>query len=262
MPKFHSALDLTTDLAVEHGGTGLSTVGTNEILTGNGTGALTSEANLTFTSDRLIIGADDEITPQLRLRNDANTVTVAIADSTDNVVSGSVDGDFILDCSGDNNVLFTQNNTVAAKIDTNGDFNLNRKFTVSASGSINGDGDVVYIGTGSTVAGEIVHYTSIGTWEAADATDVAKCDGLLGVALGGNPAVNGVLLRGMVTIGSIDGTNAVGAVLFLSEDATGHAKAGLAPSDTNEVVRIIGYCLHATDKTIWFNPDNTFVEVA
>ena len=37
-----------TDVGVAHGGTGLSTVGTNQILTGNGTGALTSEANLTF----------------------------------------------------------------------------------------------------------------------------------------------------------------------------------------------------------------------
>jgi cytoskeletal protein CcmA (bactofilin family) len=37
-----------TDVGVAHGGTGLSTVGTNEILTGNGTGALTSESTLTF----------------------------------------------------------------------------------------------------------------------------------------------------------------------------------------------------------------------
>ena len=48
MPKFYSALDLNPDLGVAHGGTGLSTVGNNQILTGNGTGALTSEANLTF----------------------------------------------------------------------------------------------------------------------------------------------------------------------------------------------------------------------
>ena len=53
-----------TDVGVAHGGTGLSTVGTNEILTGNGTSALTSESNLTFSGNRLIIGADAEITPQ------------------------------------------------------------------------------------------------------------------------------------------------------------------------------------------------------
>ena len=115
-------------------------------------------------------------------------------------------------------------------------------------------------GTGATVLGEIVHYKSNGTWEAADATDVTKCDGLLGVALGTDPDVNGVLLRGMVTIADIDGTEAVGMPLFLSEDATGHANMA-APAGDGDIVRIIGYCLHATNGEIWFNPDNTFVEI-
>ena len=49
-----------TDVGVAHGGTGLSTVGTSQILTGNGTGALTSEANLTFDGSTLAVtGAAD-----------------------------------------------------------------------------------------------------------------------------------------------------------------------------------------------------------
>jgi hypothetical protein len=44
-----------TDVGVAHGGTGLSTVGTSQILTGNGTGALTSEANLTFDGSTLAV---------------------------------------------------------------------------------------------------------------------------------------------------------------------------------------------------------------
>jgi hypothetical protein len=258
MPKFLNALDLSPDLGVAHGGTGLSTVGTNEILTGNGTGALTSEANLTFDSDRLIIGADDEITPQLRLRNDANTVTVAIADSTDNVVSGSVDGDFILDCSGDNNVLFTQNNTVAAKIDTNGDFNFNRTFTKPSASVGEYEGDVVYFGsaTGLTT-GRIYHYTDGATWEIADPATADSSDGLLAVALGGASNVNGMLLKGMVTLNHDPG--AIGDVLYLST-VTGQATA-TAPTGNNNVVRVIGYCLDASNGQIWFNPDNTFVEV-
>jgi len=82
----------------------------------------------------------------------------------------------------------------------------------------------------------------------------------LGVALGDDPDVDGVLLRGMVTIADIDGTEAVGMPLFLSEDATGHANMD-APEGNTNIVRIIGYCLHATNGEIWFNPDNTFVEV-
>ena len=45
-----------TDVGVAHGGTGLSTVAANTILTGNGTSALTAEANLTFDGTVLGIG--------------------------------------------------------------------------------------------------------------------------------------------------------------------------------------------------------------
>ena len=112
---------LTDTVTVANGGTGLTTVGANQILTGNATGALTSEANLTFGLDRLHIGADDEITPQIRMQNDANTVTIGIADSADNVMPGSVDGDFVINSTEDRNILFGQNNAVALTINTDGD---------------------------------------------------------------------------------------------------------------------------------------------
>ena len=35
-----------------------------------------------------------------------------------------------------------------------------------------------------------------------------------------------------------------------------------APSGNGDIVRIIGYCLDASNGQIWFNPDNTFVEVS
>ena len=112
---------LSDTVTVAKGGTGLTTVGSNQILTGNGTSALTSEANLTFGVDRLHIGADDEITPQIRMQNDENTVTVGIADSADNIITGSADGDFIINSTGDHNVIIAQNNTVALTINTDGD---------------------------------------------------------------------------------------------------------------------------------------------
>jgi len=80
---------------------------------------------------------------------------------------------------------------------------------------------------------------------------------LLGVALGAASDTNGMLLRGMVTLDHDAG--AVGDVLFLSTTA-GDATA-TAPSGNNNIVRVIGYCLHASAGNIWFNPDNTFVEV-
>tara|TARA_R110002012_G_scaffold187746_4_gene354749 strand:- start:1084 stop:2349 length:1266 start_codon:yes stop_codon:yes gene_type:complete len=250
---------LTDTVTVANGGTGLTTVGANQILTGNATGALTSEANLTFGVDRLHIGADDEITPQIRMQNDENTVTVGIADSADNLITGSADGDFVINSTGDHNVLFGQNNAVAVKIDTDGDFNFNRRFTVTGGTDGEYEGDVVYFGgTTSMTVGKIYHYKSDGTWEEADADAVATSDGLLAVALGAASDTNGMLLRGMVTLNHDPGS--VGDVLFLST-VSGQATS-TAPSANNDIVRVIGYQVaHASDGKIWFNPDGTFVEV-
>ena len=111
------------------------------------------------------------------------------------------------------------------------------------------------------MVGKIYHYKSDGSWELADANAAANCDGLLGVALdGGTASVVGMLLRGMVTLIDIQGSEAVGDVLYLSESATGEADC-VAPAGNGDVIRIIGYCL-STDDQIWFNPDSTFVEVS
>ena len=133
-----------------------------------------------------------------------------------------------------------------------------RKFPISSGTDGDAVGDVVYFGgTTSMTIGTIYHYKSDGTWEAANANAVATSDGLLGVALGAASDTNGMLLRGMVTLDHDPG--AVGDVLYLSNTA-GDASAS-APSDNNDIVRVIGYCLHASSGMIWFNPDNTFVEV-
>ena len=135
----------------------------------------------------------------------------------------------------------------------------NRKFTVTGSTDGDYDGDIVYFGgTTSMTVGTIYHYKSDGTWEAADADAVANCDGLLAVALGAASDTNGMLVRGMVTLDHDPG--AVGDVLFLSTTA-GDATA-TAPSGNGDIIRVIGYCLHASNGQIWFDPDNTYVEVS
>ena len=67
-----------------------------------------------------------------------------------------------------------------------------------------------------------------------------------------------MLLRGMATIANDPG--AVGDTLFASTTA-GEATA-TAPSGSGDIVRVIGYCLDASNGQIWFNPDGAFVEVA
>ena len=134
-----------------------------------------------------------------------------------------------------------------------------QKYSVTGNTDGTFQGDVVYFGgTTSMTTGAIYHYKSDGTWELADADAVANCDGLLAVALGAASNTNGMLLRGMVTLDHDPG--AVGDVLFLSTKA-GDCSA-TAPSGTGDIIRVIGYCLNASNGQIWFNPDGTYVEVA
>ena len=164
-----------------------------------------------------------------------------------------------------NTFQLAHNGTDTLDVDTSG--NLSTTGIVNAGIGLikhtigSSKGDVVYFGgTTSMTTGDIYHFKSDGTWEKANCNAAATSDGLLAVALGAASDTNGMLLRGMATLAEIDGTEAVGDVLYLSEDATGHANVA-APAGDGDIVRVIGYCLHASNKTIWFNPDSTFVEV-
>ena len=164
-----------------------------------------------------------------------------------------------------NTFQLAHNGTDTLDVDTSG--NLSTTGIVNAGIGLikhtigSNKGDVVYFGgTTSMTTGDIYHYKSDGTWEKANCNAAATSDGLLAIALGAASDTNGMLLRGMATLAEIDGTEAVGDVLYLSEDATGHANVA-APEGNGDIARVIGYCLHASNKTIWFNPDSTFVEI-
>jgi hypothetical protein len=159
---------------------------------------------------------------------------------------------------GTNTVTVTAGNVNTVVASQEGASITKRKFAKTSNTDGTADGDVVYLGnTTSMTTGAIYHFKSDGTWELADADSAANCDGLLGVALGSSSDDNGVLLRGMVTLDHDPG--AVGDVLFLSTTA-GDATA-TAPSGNGDIVRVIGYCLDASNGQIFFNPDGTFVEV-
>ena len=180
-----------------------------------------------------------------------------ISIKTPSVVSSNVD--FILPgADGSANQVLKTDGGGNLSFDTVGDVIDNRKFTKTSNTDGDSNGDVVYIGgTTSMTTGALYHYKSDGTWELADADSAATCDGLLGIALGASSDTNGVLLRGMVTIDHDPG--AVGDVLFVS--TTAGDITSTAPSGTGDIVRIVGYCLDASNGQIWFNPDGAFVEV-
>ena len=149
-------------------------------------------------------------------------------------------------------------------LDANKDFTgANRKFVKTGNTDGTYEGDVVYFGeTTSMNAGMIYHLVDGGegavTWTQADADAEATCDGLLGVALGTASDSDGVLIKGMVTLNHDPGSLA--DTLFVSTTA-GQATS-TAPSGNTDIVRVIGYCLDASNGQIWFNPDNSFIEVS
>ena len=131
----------------------------------------------------------------------------------------------------------------------------------ASAGDIGHGAEVVYFGSGTVVAGLIYYYKSDGSWVSVRANDVTTSSGLLGVALDGGTASSvGMCIRGMVCL-LYDSTGGVGDVLWL-EDATNGRADNVAPVGNGDIARVIGYCLNADGKRIFFNPDNTFVEVS
>ena len=76
------------------------------------------------------------------------------------------------------------------------------------------------------------------------------------MALGAASDTNGVLLRGMVTLDHDPG--AVGDVVYLK--TTAGDSSSTAPNANGNIVRVIGYCLNASNGQIWCNRDSAFVE--
>jgi len=128
-------------------------------------------------------------------------------------------------------------------------------------------GDVFYHTSAvTTVAGSIYYMVGNGNLALADADATNTSTQLLMVALGTNASTNGMLLRGFVSL--LSNPNASpGAPIYLST-TSGTAQSS-APSDTGDVVRILGYQLTTSgvsgtdgDSVVYFNPDNTYVEIA
>jgi hypothetical protein len=159
--------------------------------------------------------------------------------------------------------LIVNNITASGHISASGDLISNtldvETNKLAKTSTTDGDhqGDVVFFGstTGMT-AGKIYYYNSSGNWALTDADSESSADGLLAVALGTTSDTDGMLIKGMVTLDHDPGTT--GDPLFLSV-SSGRASA-TAPSGTNDIVRLIGYCLDSTNGQIYFNPSNDFIK--
>ena len=125
-----------------------------------------------------------------------------------------------------------------------------------------GGGDVVSFGSteggAPTVAGRTYYLHSTGEWILTNATTLGSGDRtLVAMALGTSPT-DGMLLRGFFNANSMTSW-ANGKPVFF--DINDGKLTTTAPSATGNFVRSAGYCL-TTDKTIYFNPSSTSLEIS
>ena len=118
-------------------------------------------------------------------------------------------------------------------------------------------GEIYLEGTsvGSTNFGDLLYMNTSGNWSLV-ANNSSNATRLLGIALGTNIATQGVLLRGNVrtTIYSFQ----EGDPLYISS-TSGDISSNPSVVGTGDYARIVGYGL--PNNTIYFNPDNTWVQV-
>ena len=262
----------------------------NRVATFSGTDSLNGESNLTFDGNVLttagnISSSGGNLTVGGRNiffshRNTPNNPVPIISQSSQGQLSiGDNDGqDSVMDiqlttAGGNSKINFGDETNVTTRgtgfiftsrggVSSSAPFYGDRGYetgSVTAVGNTTG-GDIVYFGQSSGLTAGTLYYLSTGgTWAAADASDnTAGADELLGIALGSNATVNGVLLRGVVNVTGISNLTNIGRALYISTTAGDVTET--APSSNNNIVRIVGYVTNAND-TMYFNPDSTWVKV-
>ena len=128
-----------------------------------------------------------------------------------------------------------------------------------ADGAVSG---IVTTGTAgsSMVVGDVIYLAADNAWDPTDADATASAIGMIGISLtaASSGSIN-ILLKGFAMISGIFDFSSAGAPLYLSTTAGDMSQT--APSGSGDVVRVVGYA-HDDNDTIYFNPDNSWVEIA
>ena len=129
-----------------------------------------------------------------------------------------------------------------------------------ADGTVSGVVTTGNIGA-SMVVGDVIYLNSADDeWHPTDADATASAIGMIGISLTAASSGNvNILLKGFAMISGIFEFSTAGAPLYLS--TTPGDMSQTAPSGSGDVVRVVGYA-HDDNDTIYFNPDNTWVEIA
>ena len=213
---------------------------------------------------KMINYADDsEYTTLLCKTGGAFQIDTVSDDATGNVVINA-DGDITLNA--DAGTINLKDDTAVMGTFTTAGYAGNRKFTKTEYGThFQTQGDILYLGTGSTTQGDLCYLKEDGSWGQADADGAATGDdadrdamGMLAIALGDDPDVDGMLVRGVITMDYDLGD--CGNPIYVS--TTAGDMTSTAPSASGDFVRVLGYCLDDNNGQIWFNPDSAWVEIA
>ena len=132
---------------------------------------------------------------QIKVDDGANPFTLPAADGSANQFLQTNGSGVVTWAAAGGDVVDDTTPQLGGDLDTN---TKNIVFAKTSATNHSSNGDVVKIGTGSTTQGELCYYTSIGTWEAADAESTGTAGGaLLTIPHGTDPDVDGRLLRGV-----------------------------------------------------------------
>ena len=277
--EFHGGLHVSGDFVTSVGGVSAGEVKFQEPSMGGTHGVILKGPSTNLTSDVTFVlpGADGSTGQFLKTDGSGNLSFASAGGSGSTTFLGLTDtpssftaSKFLKVNSAGNAVEFVDGggSGISDVVDDTtpqlgGDLDTNSKNIVYAKTSTtdhSSNGEIVKIGTGSTTQGELCYYKSDGTWAAANASAESTSGGcLLGIALGTDPDVDGMLLRGMYTLDHSPGSLA--DELYVSTTA-GDVTGNVSSYGQNNVVRVIGYCLDGSNGQIWFNPSNDFIVLA
>ena len=133
--------------------------------------------------------------------------------------------------------------------------------TVTSDHNFNGttlSGDSHGTAQGTSVSqGHLVYLSTAGRWEKTDSDALATSFGMLAIQAGEDQTAQ-LVVNGLYNL-SYDPGGSRGDPLYIS--GTVGLITSTAPTGTGDIVRIVGYKMHADNGLIYFNPDQTWVEL-
>tara|TARA_Y100000310_G_C20442876_1_gene696936 strand:- start:37 stop:795 length:759 start_codon:yes stop_codon:yes gene_type:complete len=126
-------------------------------------------------------------------------------------------------------------------------------------------GIILKWGGGTTVAGKIYHLNTSGNWALTDGTVATSGTALVAFAMGTDPDVHGMLLKGYARVGTYSHGSPwnPGVPVYISDKTlTDGTMSDTIPTASGSVIRVMGFCLSGNtsgaERVMWFDPDGSY----